>query len=155
MDTLFVDTGACNDPARFAPRNRLRVVEHKSMGFLPFNLDRVRLCLTEEQVSGHKLLECLEDRPVLNANYLDAWKALIGDSDKETRDMESLFPTRFRHGSHGWCLYTFFWGTVYENNKGLLFVRYACKTTGQKPYFGLKCLDDTNFRINCPAALWT
>lgn len=164
MNTLLVDTDACNDPTRFAPNNRLRVVEHRSMGLLPFNLDKVSLYLTPEQkrnerISGRRLLDRMDTLPVLNANYLDAWKFLCENAEDEElprKDcFELLYPQCFRSNQKGHCLYTFFWGTVYENNKGRLFVRYACKTTGQKPYFGLVCLDDTNFRINCPAAVWT
>jgi hypothetical protein len=156
MSYLCVDTNTPNDPAVFAPHNNLRVVEHHGIGPVPFDLMRVSLHVVAGQdravLSGHEVLVRLRGLPALNANFLDAWKALVWDAEKD--ELPKLFPSRFRQGEHGWHLYTFFWGTVYENAQGRRFVRYVCKVT-DKPSFGLVCLDDRTFRVNSPAAVWT
>jgi len=161
VDTNYfeVDTDVPNDPLKWAPHNGLKVVEHRTMGSVPFELERVQLYLTPAQqadqwISGHELRKLLQKEPLLNANFLDAWLWFLGKTENK-KQLEFLFPDRFCNDQNGWHVYTFFWGTVYENEEGRLFVRYVCKAgETQGVTSGLVCLDEPHFRVNCPAAIY-
>lgn len=164
MSVLEVDTDTVNDPMLWAPHNGLRTVVHQGMGFLPFDPDRVGQFLTVDQkrdtlVSGYELFKELQGLPLLNANYLEAWMLYMSEvkhSEKEdNEEIVKLYPPELRRGRHGFTLYLFFWGTLYENAARRRFVRYLCKTSGQKPYAGMVGLDCPHFRQNCPVAIWS
>ncbi len=87
------------------------VKEHRKGGQLEWDVDKVALWLSDDQKDdknpkGNKLREELENEPVLNANVLDyllAHPYIIPDEWKGK-----------------WVV---FWGTIYCNSRGGLFVR--------------------------------
>ena len=87
------------------------VIEHRKMGQLVWNPEKVKPYLSENQkdgkmIKGHELRKELESQPVLNVcvlDYLLANPHLIPDEWKRKR--------------------TYFWGTVYRDTYGYLCVR--------------------------------
>jgi len=86
------------------------VVEHKKGGLWKWN-SRITLHLSRKQkkglITGHDLRKELADLPVLNANVLDyLW------------EHPELIPENWKGKA------VFFWGTIYRDSDGYLFVRY-------------------------------
>ena len=86
-----------------------KIEEHKKMGKLKWNPDKIELYLSDKQkngyIEGNELRKELEDKPVLNACVLDCLLEhpnLIPDSWKEK--------------------YVYFWGTIFRVSDGLLYV---------------------------------
>lgn len=87
------------------------VEEHKKGGQFEWNSEKVKLFLSESQktgsIEGHKLRKELADQPVFNANILDY-----------LLDNPRLIPEEWKEKM------VFFWGTIYRDSDGNLFVRY-------------------------------
>ena len=94
------------------------IEEHRKDGQIVWDATRVQLHCSGEQkggrIKGHALREELKNRPVLNANVLDYLLKnpyLIPDDWKGKR--------------------VFFWGTIYRNPEGFLYVRSLCWKDGK------------------------
>jgi len=98
------------DSAPFVP-DGLSVEDHKKGGMFKFNPEKISLYLSKKQkkrsIGGHDLRKELADKPVMNANVLDYLLA-----------RPELIPEEWKGK------YIFFWGTVYRNSDGDLYVRY-------------------------------
>ncbi len=158
--TRMFDADVPGDPALFAPHNKFTVVEHRQDGLRCLqSLADASLCFSPEQqrrefVDGHYLRAYLRHKKVLNACFLDALALCLRETESKKRaeTMDLLVPPKFWKDANGWHLYTFFWGTLYADPSGRLFVRYLCKVGGVS--FGLLGLDNPYFRVNTPAAVW-
>lgn len=154
------DADVPRDPALFAPHNKFAVVEHRPDGLRCLqSLADASLCLSPEQqrrefVDGHYLRRYLKDKKVLNACFLDALALCLRETESEilAEAIDLLVPRKFVKDAQGWYLYTFFWGTLYADSTGRLFVRYLCRVKGLS--FGFLGLDNPYFRVNTPAAVW-
>jgi hypothetical protein len=97
------------DSAPFVP-NGWSVEEHKKGGLFKFDPAKISLYLSKEQkkgsIDGHYLRKDLSDKPVMNANVLDYLLA-----------HPELIPEEWKGK------YIFFWGTIYRNSDGYLYVR--------------------------------
>jgi hypothetical protein len=114
------------------------IESHKKMGKLKWNPKNVELYLSEKQkdgyISGINLQKELENKLVLNAcvlDYLLKHQNLIPDSWKGR--------------------YIFFWGTIYRNSNGYLFVRCLFWCDGGW-YWG-SYWRGVDWVVDCPAAL--
>lgn len=91
--------------------NGWAVEEHKKGGMFKFNPEKISLYLSEKQkkgsIGGHDLRKELADKPVMNANVLDYLLA-----------RPELIPEEWKGK------YIFFWGTIYRDSDGYLFVFY-------------------------------
>ena len=94
---------------------------------------KVVLRLSERQMNGkslkgYELRDELTGKPVLNANELDA-----------LYDNPHLLPEDWKKDEKGNIRFIFFWGTIYRNSDGHLFVRYIFFSDGAWPryYFWL------------------
>lgn len=114
------------------------VEEHKKGGMFKFNPEKISLYLSEKQkkgnIGGYDLRKELSDKPVMNANVLGC---LLVHTE--------LIPEEWKGK------YIFFWGTIYRNSVGDLYVRYLY-WDGSKWYWFYFWLDD-DFNSDCPAAL--
>lgn len=117
----------------------LKVFEHKKDGQLRFNPSKINLYLSEKQsgdnsINGNKLHKELKNMPVLNANVLDYLLA-----------NPKIIPEEWKSKT------IFFWGTIYNDYNGDLFVRYLCwclgKFVGDYRWLG------KNWKVSNPAAL--
>lgn len=71
-------------------------------------------------IPGNGLRRYLEGKPVLNAAVLDYLLA-----------HQELIPDSWKTSEEGQTLYTFFWGTIYRDADGDLYVRYLCWNDGR------------------------
>ena len=121
-----------------------KVEEHKKMGQWKWGPTKVIFYLSENQKNGHvegnELRKELADKLVLNANVLDY--LLVHPH---------LIPEEWKEDDNGNTRYIFFWGTIYRNSGGLLFVRCLYFVGGKCHwyYFWLGLGWDDNY----PAAL--
>jgi len=87
------------------------VEEHKKGGPLKFDPSKISLYLSKKQkkgsIEGNDLRKELANQPVLNANVLDYLLA-----------HPELIPEEWKGKA------VFFWGTIYRNSDGSLYVRY-------------------------------
>jgi len=95
------------------------IVEKRSDG-LYVSGRKVALHLSKRQqngkwLKGYDLCEELTGKPVLNANVLDA-----------LYDNPHLIPEDWKKDEWGNIRYIFFWGTIYRNASGRLYVRDLC-----------------------------
>ena len=114
-------------------------VEHRKGGKLEFDPQKIEFYLAKNQreknrEGGHDLRKILADKPVLNANTLDY---LLANPYLIPEDSKGKF--------------VFFWGTIYRNSDGNLYVRYL-RWSGGRWGWGYHWLDD-NWRDFSPAAL--
>jgi hypothetical protein len=97
------------DSAPFIP-NGWSVEEHKKSGFFKFDPAKISLYLSKKQkkgsIGGHDLRKELSNKPVMNANILDY-----------LLDHPELIPEEWKGK------YIFFWGTIYRDSDGNLYVR--------------------------------
>lgn len=105
------------DARPFTP-NSLTVHAHIKGGCLEWNPAKSKLLLSPLQmdgkvIDGNNLRRVLAETRKLNANVLDY---LLLHPD--------LIPEEWKKDSKGNCLFTHFWGTIYRNLDGDLFVRY-------------------------------
>jgi hypothetical protein len=70
-------------------------------------------------IGGNDLRKELADKPVLNANVLDY-----------LREYPKLIPDSWKTDANGNIRYIFFWGTIYRNSVGNLYVRCLCWVDG-------------------------
>ncbi len=87
---------------------------HQKGSHFKWDASEVSLYLSEQQkngrrIEGNKLREELAGKPAPNANVLDYLLA-----------NPHLIPEEWKGK------YVFFWGTIYPNSDGRLFVRYLC-----------------------------
>jgi len=111
--------------------------EHLGEGLFEFNPDNVSLYLIDEQkggVNGYKLRKELADQPVLNANVLDY---LLANPELIPEDWKGK--------------YLCFWGTIYRNSDGDLYVRYL-RRRGSEWNWNYRWLAN-DFNSSNPAAL--
>ncbi len=88
------------------------IEEHKKGGVFKFNPKAISLYLNKKQakgdrIEGNELRKELADKPVLNANILDYLSA-----------HPELIPEEWKGK------YVFFWGTIYRDSNGNLYVRF-------------------------------
>jgi len=105
--------------------NGWSVVEHRQGGQMVWDPTKVKFHLSKNQkggkrIEGNKLRKELEGKPVYNANLLDYLYA-----NKE------LIPEEWKKNEDGSIRFTYFWGTIYRNSSGGLYVRYLCFYGGQ------------------------
>lgn len=112
----IIDCGAPSNPQPFG--KMFTIAEHREMGEWKFDPTQVDFYLSDVQkngrsLRGQQLREELADKPVLNANVLDY-----------LLDHQELIPEGWksydRHNQHR----LFFWGTLYADFKGRLYLRY-------------------------------
>ncbi len=105
------------DAKPFVP-NGWKVEEHRQGGQFAWDPMRIALYLADQQKSGvivgNELRKVLKDQPVLNANVLDY---LLANPE--------LIPEEWKGK------YIFFWGTIYRDSDGVLYVRYLYWRGGQ------------------------
>lgn len=111
------------DTDPFVPKG-WTVESHTKGGQLVFDPVKVKLYLSPNQQSGHyiegnKLRKELANEPVLNANVLDY---LLKNP--------YLIPEEWKWDEQGNTRYIFFWGTIYRNSRGSLYVRDLCWNDG-------------------------
>jgi len=133
-DNFIIDCDA--DP--FVP-DGLEVVEHHKGGKFQFTPSVVSLYLSEQQknsnyISGEKLREELKNKTVLNANVLD-W--LIAHPHYIPEEWKNKF--------------ILFWGTIYRDSYGDLYVRCLYWRGGRWHWNHLQV--DNDFYSYYPAAL--
>ncbi len=100
------------DAAPFCP-DGWSVQEHRKGGQFEFDPNKIKFWLSESQKKGshrgYDIREELKNQPVLNANLLDF---LLKPEN------QYLIPEEWKGK------YIFFWGTIYRNAVGILYVRY-------------------------------
>jgi len=118
--------------------NNLKIEEHIKGGQLQWNTEEVELYLCDKQksgsIEGNKLRKKLKGKFVLNAcvlDYLLANPQLIPESWKGK--------------------YIFFWGTIYRNSDGSLYVRCLYWIGGEWRWSG--CWLDDRWYVSFPAAV--
>lgn len=125
------------DATPFTPSG-WKVEEHKKSGLFKWNYAQVVLFLSKFQkngvIDGNKLRKELADKPVLNACVLDYLLA-----------NPHLIPEEWKGK------YVFFWGTIYRDSNGNLFVR-CLYWSGDGWYWGRGWLGDV-WGGRSPAAL--
>ena len=89
-------------------------------GDLIFNPSKITPYFSEGQKNdkttvGHNLRKELEGKPVLTAHVLDY---LLANKD--------LIPDSWKKNENGAMLFHFFWGMLYDDSYGRLFVRSLC-----------------------------
>jgi len=118
--------------------NGWAVEEHKKGGMFKFNPEKISLYLSKKQkkeiIGGYDLRKELADKPVMNANVLDYLLA-----------HPELIPEEWKGK------YIFFWGTIYRDSDGRLYVRYLC-WYGSKWCWDYNCLV-SDLDSDGPAAL--
>ena len=131
------------DADPFIP-NGWTVEDHQKGGQFKFDAAQVELYLDKAQkkgsIEGNKLRKELENKPVLNANILDY---LLAHTE--------LIPEDWKKDEKGNTRYIFFWGTIYRNSNGFLFVRFLY-WFGDRWYWNLDWLD-YDWNGSGPAAL--
>jgi len=105
------------DADPFLPKG-WKVEEHQKGGQLKFDSTQVQFYLSDPQrkgkvIEGNTLRKELAGKPVLNANVLDYLLA-----------HPHLIPEEWKEDSEGRTRYIFFWGTIYRNSSGGLYVRF-------------------------------
>ncbi len=112
------------DTDPFIP-NGWRVEEHKKGGQFVWDPTKVELYLSKSQkdgktIEGNKLRKELENDPVFNANLLDY---LLKNPH--------LIPEEWKKDEKGNTRDIFFWGTIYRDSDGSLYVRCLYWCDGQ------------------------
>lgn len=111
------------DADPFTPNN-WKVEQHIKGGSLKWDPAQVQFHLSPNQengkvIEGNKLRKELEGKPVFNANLLDYLLA-----------HPHLIPEEWKQDEQGRIRYIFFWGTIYRNSDGDLYVRCLCWGVG-------------------------
>jgi len=136
------------DAGPFCPRT-LEVEEHQKGGQWKWDASKVELYLSATQKhtfkgsgKGNELRKELAGKPVLNANVLDYLLA-----------HPYLIPKEWERNEERGSLCVFFWGTIYRNTRGVLFVRHLTLGTGGWSWGTMELSSSfwTNFKS--PAAL--
>lgn len=100
------------------------VVEHRKYDQIEFDPKRVAFHLDPAQkagrIAGNDLRKKLANEPVLNANVLDH---LLANTN--------LIPEDWKFDEQGRERCIFFWGTIYRDSAGNLYVRYLYWYDGQ------------------------
>jgi hypothetical protein len=122
-----------------------KVEQHQKGGHFKWDASQVQLYLDKGQqngkyVEGNKLRKLLDGKPVMNANVLDY---LLKNPQ--------LIPDDWKKDGSGNTRYIFFWGTIYRDSDGSLYVRYL-SWDGVRWDWGCHWLDD-DFGGHDPAAL--
>lgn len=107
------------DAAPRIPYDGWNVESHTKGGQFHWNKDKVKLHLSPNQmdgkaIEGNKLRKELAGLPVMNANVLDY-----------LLDHPHLIPEEWKGNA------VFFWGTIYRNPDGRLYVRYLVWNDGR------------------------
>ncbi|MBI5420985.1 MAG: hypothetical protein HZA35_01590 [Parcubacteria group bacterium] len=123
--------------------NGWSVVEHKKGGILKWDPAKVKFHLSRNQrgnksIVGNELRKELEKQPVYNANMLDFLYA-----------KQELIPEEWKKDENGNIRFIYFWGTIYRDSDGFLYVRYLCFRGGQWDW-RYRWLDD-DWRSRFPA----
>ena len=105
------------DADPFLP-NGWKVEEHQKGGQWKFDPKGVEFFLSNSQkggkvIEGNKLRKELAKKPVFNANVLDYLYA-----------NPHLIPEEWKKDEQGNTRYIFFWGTIYRDSSGNLYVRF-------------------------------
>ena len=113
------------DPFNPWEKDGWTVEEHQKGGTFKWDASQVELYLASGQkngkvIEGNKLRKELAKKPVLNANVLDY---LLKNPH--------LIPEEWKKDGQGNTRYIFFWGTVYRDRDGDLYVRYLCWRDGR------------------------
>ena len=133
------------DPFNPWTNDGFTIEEHQKGGQWKFDPKQVEFFLSSGQkdgkvIEGNKLRKELAKKPVFNANVLDYLLA-----------HPELIPDEWKTDGNGNTRYIFFWGTVYRNRDGNLFVRFLYWDDGRWnwSYHWLDC----DWRGNDPAAV--
>ncbi len=123
-----------------------KVEEHKKGGQFEWDPSKINLYLSPNQlgdkrIEGNDLRKELAKKPVFNANLLDYLKANT-----------SLIPDEWKKDEKGNTRYIFFWGTIYRNSGGGLYVRYLYWGGGEWVWDCYWLGDDWNY-VNPAASL--
>ena len=117
-----------------------RIEQHLRSGEFFWDSSKIKLYLCEKQkkdsIGGHKLRQKLQGKAVLNANVLDY---LLANPYLIPKDWKGKF--------------VFFWGTIYANPHGILYVRYLCWGSDRRWIWNNHCLGD-DYNNKCPATLY-
>ncbi len=101
-----------------------KVQEHQKGGMVKFDATKTEFYLSKKQkgstIEGNKLRKELEGKKVMNANVLDYLLA-----------NPKAIPDDWKQDEKGNTRYIFFWGTIYRDSDGGLYVRYLCWRDGQ------------------------
>jgi hypothetical protein len=124
-----------NVPSGFGLLPDWEQLPHRIKGVMEYNPAKVALYLDKVQqqpfglIHGHELRKKLESVPVYGDQLLDLYFA-----------NQYLIP-------EGWGDVLFFWGTIYRDAKGNLYVRYLYRSNGQwwKHYLSLDMPLHSNF----------
>lgn len=105
--------------------NDWKVEEHHKGGELEFDPTKVVFYLDEGQkngrtIVGNELRKRFADKPVMNACVLDF---LLANTN--------LIPEAWKQDGEGRTRYIYFWGTVYRDSDGDLYVRYLFWSGGR------------------------
>lgn len=95
--------------------NGFVIDEHQKGGQWKLDFTQVKFRLVNGQkngIQGNKVRKALAGQPIFNANLLDYLLA-----------HPELIPEDWKQDENGNTRYIFFWGTIYRNRKGNLFVR--------------------------------
>ncbi len=100
-------------------------IEKRADGQLYIDGKKVVLHLSERQLGGkwlkgHELRTELDGKPVLNATVLDFLE-----------DHPDFIPDDWKQDGQGNTRFVYFWGTIYRDAGGHLYVRYLCWLVGQ------------------------
>jgi hypothetical protein len=122
-----------------------QVEEHQRGSFFEWQPKEVQLYLSELQlneksIKGNELRNELKGKPVLNANVLDY-----------LLKYQNLIPEQWKKDEWGRTRSIYFWGTIYSDREGRLYVRCLFWLSGkwQEQY---SCLD-SGWYVNNPAAI--
>lgn len=97
--------------------NNWKIEEHRKGGQLDFDPRKVKFHLDDTQktgtIGGHELRKKLVGLPVMNACVLD-----------HLLDNTNLIPDEWKVDEQGQTRFIYFWGTIYRDSGGNLYVRF-------------------------------
>lgn len=120
MKTYIIDT----DAQPKIPYEGWTIESHKGMGKVKWKPESLELYLSEKQkdgryINGNRLRQELEELPILNACILDFLE-----------EHPELTPESWKKDENGNTRYIYFWGTIFCDSHGSLYVRYWCWRDG-------------------------
>ncbi len=97
---------------------------HGKSGKMVLDFSKLDFYLADEQkngsIIGHELRKKLKNKSVMNACVLD-----------HLLENPQLIPEEWKKDANGNTRYIFFWGTIFRDSDGDLYVRYLCWSGGE------------------------